>query len=311
MGTSPRKLTFDEVIKTSTVFYVDEQIEEKFNKFVSEKAKQIVKYAIKSERQISIEELIKFLRKEPSGLRRVLNILHLSQEKFFRIITLLRKLEDTFDKEWNLKRIYNELKRNNEFAEKLANLFINGKVDPKLMKYLPNYYRERLNLKSLKEFTTENELVLRLKDQYMATYHNWKGKAIEEMIRKRLVKVGITYSAGKTDLVDVTVDWAIPNLQDPHVIIMSSYQETTSSGQSEKARGMLRCYEAIQHRNIQRGENRAFVNFIDGGGWLARQRDLRRLVDGCHYFLNINTVNMLDEIILRHVPKSYRQTKLI
>jgi len=84
---------------------------------------------------------------------------------------------------------------------------------------------------------------------------------------------------------------------------MSSYQETTSSAQSTRARDMLACYQAIQHRNIQHRESRIFINFVDGGGWLARQADLKRLVEACHYFLNINTINMLKAIIKQNFPK--------
>lgn len=52
-------------------------------------------------------------------------------------------------------------------------------------------------------------------------------------------------------------------------------------------------------------ENRAFVNFVDGGGWLARKSDLERLVENCHYFVNFRHLDMLEAIILRHVPESY------
>jgi len=297
----PYKLTFEDVIKTSIVFYVDESLEKRFDEFVRKKAQSIIK-AKKSAKTISVDELIEFLRTESDALTRVLSILHLSKEKFLRIISLLRKIEGTFDVEWNFNKVNKKIKEDIEFARKIADLFINGKDNPILVKYLPLYYRERLNLTTLEEFKTENELILKLKDRYMGQYHKWKGDAVEELIRKRLKTLGVPYAKGKTEIIDVTVDWAIPNLQDPQIIIMSSYQETTSSAQSEKTRGMLRCYELIQHRNMQRGEKRIFINFVDGGGWLARQADLRRLIEACHYFLNINTLSMLDDIIKYHFP---------
>jgi hypothetical protein len=303
----PYKLTFEEVIKTSVVFYVDESLEKRFDEFVRKKAQSIIK-AKRPGKTISVDELIKFLRTEPDALTRVLSILHLSKEKFLRIISLLRKIEGTFDVEWNFNKVNRKIKEDIDFARKIADLFINGKNNPILVKYLPLYYRERLNLTTLEEFKNENELILKLKDRYMGQYHKWKGDAVEELIRKRLETLGVSYAKGKTEIIDVTVDWAIPNLQNPQIIIMSSYQETTSSAQSEKARGMLRCYELIQHRNMQRGERRIFINFVDGGGWLARQADLRRLVDACHYFLNINTLSMLDNIIKYHFPNLLRQS---
>lgn len=306
----PRKLTFEEVIETSVVFYNDENVEKRFDNFIKQKAKDIIAYE-RAKGRVSARDVVRFLREQPNGLKRVLTILHLSEEKFKRIITLLRKLEGEFDKEWTLTKIEKNINGNNEFARKIARLFVDGKNDRRLVKYLPRFYRERLNLKSLREYADEEELTIRLKEKYGGTYFNWKGDAVEDLIRRKLDSIGISYASGSASIVEVTVDWAIPNLEDPYVIVMSSYQETTSSGQTVKARDMLKCYEAIHHRNIQRGENRAFVNFVDGGGWLARQRDLRRLLDGCHYFLNINNLDMLEGIVKNHVPKFSRQTRLL
>lgn len=67
---------------------------------------------------------------------------------------------------------------------------------------------------------------------------------------------------------------------------------------------MLAAYTRINESNSRFGENRAFVNFVDGGGWLARKRDLERLVDQCHYFINLKNLDLIKNIILDHVPKS-------
>lgn len=110
-------------------------------------------------------------------------------------------------------------------------------------------------------------------------------------------------------MVETDIDFAIPSTDDPWVIIMSSFQETTSSGQTTKAKDMLNAYSAIVRNNSRYKEDRAFVNFVDGGGWLARRRDLERLVEQCHYFLNLHHLNMLEAIILRHVPQKYFTTE--
>jgi hypothetical protein len=309
LSVASRKLTFDEVIETSVVFYNDEDVEKRFDNFIKEKAKDIMAYG-RAKGHVTTRQVIRFLREQPNGLKRILTILYLSEEKFKRIITLLRKLEGKFDKEWALTKIERKIKSDDEFARKIAQLFIEGKNDRRLLKYLPRFYRERLNLKTLSEYVDEEELIIKLKEKYNGTYFNWKGDAVEDLIRRKLESIGVNYASGSASIVDVTVDWAIPNLDDPYVIIMSSYQETTSSGQTVKARDMLKCYEAIEHRNIQHGEKRVFINFVDGGGWLARQRDLRRLLDGCHYFLNINNLDMLEGIIRKHIPKFSRQAHL-
>ncbi len=85
---------------------------------------------------------------------------------------------------------------------------------------------------------------------------------------------------------------------------MSSFQETTSCGQTNKTRDMLSAYIKVLENNSRNRENRAFVNFVDGG-WLARKRDLQRLVEQCHYFINMQHLDMLEAIVLKHVPAKY------
>jgi len=50
---------------------------------------------------------------------------------------------------------------------------------------------------------------------------------------------------------------------------------------------------------------RAFVNVVDGGGWLARRTDLMKLHASCDYCLNLRKLDTLKQIILAHVPAKY------
>ena len=311
MPKQARKLSFPEAIDTCVAFYNDEVFEQRFDIFIRERLDEIVQYQPPDfTGPLTGKNVADFLKSEPRGLLRILGQLRLSEEKFKRIVTLLRKLSRSFDREWSIKQIEQRIVADDEFAKEISNLLINGHKDPILVKHLPKFYRERLNLTHLAEPGVNLErLRIELKDRYIGTYSNWKGDLVEGLIKARLEKIRAKYtvpfSAGTTPLVNVTVDWAIPSLTDPYVIIMSTYQETTSSGQSTKARDMLQCYQAITRRNAQFLENRAFVNFVDGGGWLARQKDLKRLVAGCHYFLNIANLDMLENIVLQHVPRTY------
>ncbi|MCS7259731.1 MAG: hypothetical protein NZ765_02980 [Anaerolineae bacterium] len=126
-------------------------------------------------------------------------------------------------------------------------------------------------------------------------------------IRQQLEHIQAThsigYASGRSPLIETDIDFAIPSVHDPWVIIMSSFQETASSGQSTKARDMLTAYERVNRHNSRYRENRVFVNFVDGGGWLARKQDFERLVESCHYFLNLAHLDMLEAIVLKHVPR--------
>ena len=68
---------------------------------------------------------------------------------------------------------------------------------------------------------------------------------------------------------------------------------------------MLSAYQAFERVRSRHREDRVFVNFVDGGGWLARKADFQRLVEQCHYFINLQHLAMLESIVLRHVPQRY------
>ncbi|MGU9951182.1 MAG: DpnII family type II restriction endonuclease, partial [Gammaproteobacteria bacterium WSBS_2016_MAG_OTU1] len=71
------------------------------------------------------------------------------------------------------------------------------------------------------------------------------------------------------------------------ILIMSSYQLTTSSAQSSKANEQARMYQLVQTHNRSRRRRdypeTLFVNVVDGGGWLARSRDLKSMWRECDY----------------------------
>jgi hypothetical protein len=65
-------------------------------------------------------------------------------------------------------------------------------------------------------------------------------------------------------------------------------------------------YERIVGDNVRRVPvERVFVNVVDGAGWLARRSDLRKMHAGCHFCLNMRTIDQLEAIICRYVPQRF------
>lgn len=299
----PRKLSFEEAWESTTEFFVDDSVEEEVDK----KIEDIYTATRGVHKFENIGEFAQFLKDKEGALDSVLADIGLPQERFKRIITLLRRegrIPGGFDQEWGIGRI-KILPVDNAFAHTIANVLFHGKEDPFLKRYLPKYYREKLNWEEISDYEGRK---LKIKETiYRREYANIRGKKIEEIIGKKLEAIkrkhGIDYGRGRSRIVDVDVDWAVPGIEDPWVVIMVSYQETTSSGQTTKARDMLNAYNRIRTSNSRNRENRAFVNFIDGVGWLARRADFERLVNECHYFLNLKNLDILEGIVLKHVPK--------
>lgn len=220
----------------------------------------------------------------------------------------LGRIPGDFDREWSASKIKSKMAREPDFTRMIAELLVDGKRDKGLEQHVPRYYLDMLNYREIRGGSQAARRV-RYKESLIGTYGAQKGRRVEDRIRAKLEgikdKYGAGYGWGRSRMIETDIDFAVPNTDDPWVIIMSSFQETTSSGQTTKAKDMFSAYERVCRQNSRYGENRAFVNFADGGGWLARKRDLERLVEHCHYFINLQHLDMLEAIVLRHVPERY------
>ena len=96
-----------------------------------------------------------------------------------------------------------------------------------------------------------------------------------------LETLDLTYETG--DLIELitnaaetkrTMDFIIPNKNNPVIIAESSFLVTTSSGQGDKSKTEISIRELIK----QHYPNAKFLGFVDGIGWYVRKEDLKRMV---------------------------------
>ena len=304
-----RKITFQEAWDSSVIFFVDEELEQEIEAQIDSLLVTAGDARVSETATITVESITDFLMQQENGLEVILKDIQLSEEKFMRMISLLRKLgriPGQFDTEWSVSSIKRRIAHVSGFAQLVANLLVDGRNDQELQQYIPRYYLDTLNYRGIKG-GSEAARRIRYKSQLIGTYGARKGHRVEELIHQHLARIesehAISFGKGRSSLIDTDIDFAVPGVGDPWIIIMSSFQETTSSGQTTKARDMLSAYERIVRHNSRYGEGRVFVNFVDGGGWLARRRDLERLVEHSHYFLNLAHLDMLESIVLKHIPR--------
>jgi hypothetical protein len=312
-----RKITFQEAWDSATVFFLDEELEADIDAKVSELLAVAQDPRIAEASMVNDDAFFDFLLKQPLGLDVILKDIELSEEKFMLIISLLRRLKripGDFDVEWGISKIKSKIVQESAFAQIIGQLLLDGKRDQELAAFIPRYYLETLNYRQIKESSTIARQV-RYKKSLIGTYAGLKGYKVEEKIHQKLREIqsryGVPFNSGRSRIIETNIDFAVPGVDDPWVIIMSSFQETTSSGQTTKARDMLSAYERVLRNNSRYGENRVFVNFVDGGGWLARKRDFERLVNQCNYYINLALLDILEGIVLQYVPKRYFNPKLI
>lgn len=96
-----KKITFEEAWATTTEFLIDEEIENIIDGKVGSIARDSTNGRI-SHKPIKVDKVADYLREKNEGLEVILSDLTLSQEKFIRIVSLLRRIgqvEEVFNSE--------------------------------------------------------------------------------------------------------------------------------------------------------------------------------------------------------------------
>lgn len=310
----PCKYEFNKFKSLYTPFYIENGFEVEMDNEVT----VIVDSLHEKMKDIGNQEgLLAYINEDPDSLDNILSLLSFSAEKFKRIITMFRMdIEVNFSTEWDLKKIRKEMISKPLFGEKVSRLLLQGANDPEFNDKIPKYYLENLviNEKALEQLKDKFQLRKLVKKKRDGRYNNNVGDRVEDRIEKKLVelsnKYGITYEREKfVPWIARNMDFTIPNKNDPHVIIEVSYQITTGSGQTTKRVDEVKTSLDIRQHNIQHGKDIAFVNFIEGLGWIARQSDMKRIYDCSDYVINLQTLDLLEAIIIQHVPDKYFKTK--
>ncbi len=132
------------------------------------------------------------------------------------------------------------------------------------------------------------------RDSLSSKYAARMGFQFETAIKDKVTELGYQCEKGEVLAVDnKEVDVAIPSVTEPRILIMVSYSLTTSSAQTSRANEQQRMYAKIREtRDGRAGTDLIFVNFVDGGGWISRQNDLRQLWKNCDYCF---TYNLLED----------------
>jgi hypothetical protein len=302
------KPSLNNFIQTCTPFAIFPSLEEEMKFQVENIANALLNYESSNN---PVENLAAFLKADENFLGIILALTNLSQEKFKRILSAERFLQGDFGNEWDTDVIHRKLRTESGFAERIATLFLEGRNSKLLVEQLAAFYLDQLALPiDWSNIIRDPNLIQNVIRQKLAgAYSNKKGVAVENSIRHQLnltrEKYGVTYAKGQVKLVSKEVDHVIPSIENPYIFIMTSYMETTGSGQTQRANEHRDMYLKIQGDNLRWGTKRILINVIDGVGWLARRTDLKKMYDGCDYIINLKTLDRLEAIICRYVPEEF------
>lgn len=293
---------FKLVIDKNTFYLYDRDFEEKYEGYIS----SIKELLLVLRNKVSTEGLkkdffVELIRDKKNGLRALLALTGISNEYLKRLITLIRviddeelnklalkgkwqteteKISESGVSEWSDSKIAGLIKDNENFAKGIVNIFFEGSSVPVLTQALPLFELKKLSVEKL-EFKIESLVDTLIRYKEKGSYAGKKENNPEVLIEKVLGGLEIPYVSGDLKkLVGVldeekrTMDFIIPNQENPLLIVESSYVVTTSSGQGDKAKTEINIARLIKKYYPKA----LFIGFVDGIGWYVRKNDLKRMV---------------------------------
>lgn len=306
--------TAESIKQNNTYYFVNEQFEDEFEQYVSSLKKSFISFQEKLQYEFK-KEVFEELLMEDHGLKILLTSTGFSQEGLLRLISLSRVSNDSvlnellfktewFDdsqnnfKEWSSKKIESLVKNNEYFRKGVVNVFFDAPTIPFIANTLKPFEVRKLGIEKLKDIVTMSEETIDTLIRYRekGSYTGKKENNAETAIENVLKELGISWEHG--DLPKLaknvpdkkrTMDFVIPNKQNPLLIIESSYVTTTASGMGDKAKAEIAVGELIKEYY----PSAKFVGFVDGIGWLVRDNDMERIVGAFDDVFTFNEVDML------------------
>lgn len=294
----PTRITYEELVKTITMFLIDRGWEEsaknEVEKYVDTMQNNLTNINTK-------EGLVECIARDKDALTSILMLMEIPEEKFKRIISMLRREHRyVFSSEWSLEKTRSVLLENKTLMNDVCELLLNGADSERFKRKIPDFYRDgfKIDNYTIAKLNNRDELAKLAKRQMDAKYTAGVSLAfvrkVEESIKLTCDLEGLTYVKNKSvDGLEKNYGFIIPDNKQPRILINCSYNITTSSTQSRFSDSVLRTREKIK----QSGKEILIVNIIEGAGWIGRQSDLKIIYENSDYTLNLANIGLLDQII--------------
>lgn len=290
---------FKTVIDKNTFYFFNPAFEEKYEGYLNSLKETLLILKNEIETKGLKKELFEtLLTEKENGLRALLALTGFSNETLKRLTTIIRVVNDSelselvhkekwFQdenindlKEWSDAQISKFIRENEFFRKGIINIFFEGSTVPFLTKTVPLFELKKLSISKLKfELPEMIDTLIRYKEK--GSYSGMKDNNPEILIEEILNRFEVTFEKGDLgELIDNapnnkrTMDFIIPNKQNPLIIIESSFLATTSSGQGDKSKTEISIDSLIKLHYPKA----KFIGFVDGIGWYVRKGDLKRMV---------------------------------
>ena len=302
---SAKKLAYDELFNSTTMFYMNEKYEADIEQEVRSKTADI---SVGLRTIKDKESLKQYIIDHKDALDNLTSVAEISVERFKRMVSMIRKDRGfVFATEWSLGKIRTAMMDSPAMMESILNLIWDGKNDDKMKACIPAFYLENMAIDetTLNKLQDENIVRQLVKRGLEGRYSNGIGDAvladIEREIKRVCAKHGLEYQKNvRVPILDRAVSFVLESPTQPKLIIDVSYSVTTSSSQGSKKEAARKTVEVLS-REKAAGRNIIFVNFLDGAGWIGRQADMREIHRCSDYVLNFQNLGMLEDIVDAHI----------
>ena len=244
------------------------------------------------------EGLEEFIRSDENAIERLTTILGLSGERFNRVISTLRVQKGfLFTTEWSDSALRNSLLENQTWMDEFCELLLNGRNLPKYQAIIPsftlNYFH--IDAEVIARICSDDVLGRQIKSSCSTKYNKEityaYAKRVDDKIRSIVGTYGLHYENmllpdGPNESFNLIHD------TEKYIIVSYQYSVTTGKGQSDFADKLTNI-----RRMVRGNEKIKMLSLLDGAGWLVRGSDWNEVYGSCDYFLTLNTLDQLDEII--------------
>jgi len=329
---TPRTITqkTETIFNKNTFCFVNSDFENNYQSYIQSLISETIDLQLKIQEDGCTEKVISDFILKNNGLKLLLTFTSISFETLMRIVTYIR-IQDDEDintlfnknkwnivdknrfKEWNSTKIEKLVKTNEYFRESLVKLFFFGYNISNFKEILPIFELEKMKESKINNIVTLSkdtiDTMIRYKEK--GSYSGQKQNNSEILIENILDECNVPYTRGDLPLLienemtrKRTMDFIIPNKENPKLIIESSYVSTTSSGLGDKAK----TENGIKHLLKTYYPEAKFLGFIDGVGWISRSEDAKRMCESFDdvYTYHTDELERFKETLKKILPEYYK-----
>lgn len=295
------KISLAESIKSISAFFIDADTEKEFQ----ERIKCEVREIRQEMREIdTLAGLRRYISRSSESLSRILALLGVSEEKFKRIITMLRLKKNYLPTaEWSISAVRSMMLSRDEWMDEICQLFLNGSQMLRYQNVIPSFYLDNFIIDSstMRKLNDEAVMFALVKKSMEGSYSNFIGEKYFDKLFSECSSIasrnGLVCTKTSLKFLSRQPSFVIRDSAHPLAVFYVSYNITTSSGQTKFATDIENVKKGLSKLKEESGQSIMLISILDGAGWIARQSDLRTILNASDYLFSVNTIGKLAETL--------------